>query len=76
MHRNRGRPARAYLLRCWQEGNAAPEQPPRWRFSVEEVLRKGPRRGFQSLEALMAYLQAELAAGSEDELPGELMEEG
>ena len=74
MHRNRSRPARAYLLRCWQEGNAAPEQPPRWRFSVEEVLRKGPRLGFDSLEALIAYLQDELAAGSEEESSGGLTE--
>jgi hypothetical protein len=74
MHRNWSRPSRAYLLRCWQEGNATAEQPPRWRFSVEEVLRKGPRRGFDSLEALMAYLEAELAAGSEDESSGGLTE--
>jgi hypothetical protein len=76
MRRNRSRPSRAYLLRCWQEANTAPEQPPGWRFSVEEVLRKGPRRGFDSPEALMAYLQAELAAASEDELPGGPMEGG
>ena len=68
----RSRPSRAYLLRCWQEGNTAPEQPTRWRFSVEEVLRKGPRRGFESLEGVAAYLQAELAADSDDELPGGL----
>jgi hypothetical protein len=41
---------------------------------VEEVLRKGPRRGFDTLEDVMAYLQDELAAGSEDELPNGPME--
>ena len=61
MRRNKSRPHRAYLLRCWQEGNTAPEQPPRWRFSVEEVLRKGPRRGFDSLEAVAAFLRSELS---------------
>lgn len=70
MRRTRSRPSRAYLLRCWQEGNTAPDQPLRWRFSVEDVLRKGPRRGFESLEGVVAYLRDELPVGSEDELPG------
>ena len=40
---------RACLLRCWQEGGDTPGRAPRWRFSVEEVLRKQPRRGFGDL---------------------------
>jgi hypothetical protein len=56
-------PARAYLLRCWQEGEAAPGKKVRWRFSLESVLQRRPRRGFDSLEALAAFLQAELADG-------------
>lgn len=55
------RPRRAYLLRCWQEGEATPGKEPTWRFSVENVLHKRPRQGFDSLEALVAFLQAELA---------------
>ena len=54
-------PNRAYLLRCWQEGAAAAGEEPRYRFSVEEVLQKQPRRGFDSLEALLAFLRAELS---------------
>jgi hypothetical protein len=54
---------RAYLLRCWQEGEAIPGKDTHWCFSVEEILRKRPRRGFGSLEALLAYLRAELTGG-------------
>jgi hypothetical protein len=56
--RKKNHPYRAYLLRCWQEGS-------HWRFSAEEVLHKQPRRGFDSLGALVAFLQAELV-GNED----------
>jgi hypothetical protein len=42
-------PYRAYLLRCWQE----------------EILNERRRKGFSSLGALIAFLQAELA-GSEE----------
>jgi hypothetical protein len=54
-------PYRAYLLRCWQEGGAAPGEEPFWRFSVEEILSERRRKGFTSLGALIAFLQAELA---------------
>ncbi len=57
---------RAYLLRCWQEEKATPGQEPRWRFSVEEVLHERRRKGFDSLEALVAFLRAELS-GDRDE---------
>lgn len=56
---------RAYLLRCWQEGGDTPGGAARWRFSVEEVLRKQPRRGFDDLEALFHFLQAEMAGGED-----------
>ena len=56
---------RAYLLRCWQEG-AAPGEEPRWRFSLEEVLHERWRKGFDSPEALIAFLRAELACGREE----------
>jgi hypothetical protein len=57
---------RAYLLRCWQEGGAAPGGSACWRFSVEEVLRERRRRGFTDLEALVAFLQAQFAGARED----------
>lgn len=60
MHSKKARPTRAYLLRCWQEGEAPPGEKGRWRFSLEEVLHKRPRQGFDSLEALIACVQAEL----------------
>ena len=53
-------PTRAFLVRCWPEKGVAPDQPPTWRFSIEEVRAERRVRGFASLEALMAFLQAEL----------------
>lgn len=44
---------RAYLLRCWQEGNS-------WRYSVETADKEQERRGFGSLEALLTWLETEL----------------
>ena len=52
-------PDRAYLIRCWQEHNAQPDTQ-RWRFSVEEVLHERKRWGFEELDALFAFLRAEL----------------
>lgn len=60
---------RAYLLRCWREQDATFGECPQWRFSVEEVLHERRRKGFASLEALLAFLRAELAGG-EGELSG------
>jgi hypothetical protein len=55
---------RAYLIRCWQENAAASSgahpHTPRWRFSVEEVLHERKRWGFEELDALFAFLRAEL----------------
>ena len=61
MQGEKSRSNRAYLLRCWQEGEAAPGKEPLWRFSVEEILNERRRKGFSSLGALIAFLQAELA---------------
>ena len=61
---------RAYLVRCWRDRSSSDEEHP-WRFSVEEVLHERRRKGFSNLEALFAFLQAELACssdGSTDEL--------
>ncbi len=58
---------RAYLLRCWREEYATAEGSPQWRFSLEEVPHERWRTGFTSLEALMAFLRAELADGEASE---------
>ena len=74
---------RAYLIRCWQERNSvygtlpagasAAVQPARqaWRFSVEEVLHGGKRRGFADLDALLDYLRAEFKGEFRGELGSE-----
>ena len=51
---------RAYLLRCWQEGDVATDNEPLWRFCVEDVFGERRRQGFGSLEALVAFLRVEL----------------
>ena len=45
---------RAYLLRCWRDAPAV------WRFSVEEVRAAARRRGLRDLDAVIAFLRAEL----------------
>jgi len=49
---------RAYLLRFWQE-RRPPAAGSAWRFSLEDP-HTGERQGFAGLEALLAYLQAEM----------------
>lgn len=51
---------RAYLLRCWQEGDVGTDRETLWRFSVEDVFGERRRQGFGSLEALVAFLRVEL----------------
>lgn len=64
---NKGyRPTRAYLLRCWEEGPTEPSGKPRWRYSLEGILPRRSRQGFDDLESLVAFLQFE-AAGLEEE---------
>ena len=61
-----GRPPRyhSYLLRCWSEG------PGGWRFSVEDP-HTGARRGFVTMAALVAFLDATLCAeGDAERAPG------
>ncbi len=65
MQEEKNQPYRAYLLRCWQEGKATPGKVSLWRFSVEEILHKRYQKGFSSLGALFAFLQAELVDGEE-----------
>ena len=72
MQGGRNQPYRAYLLRCWREGEVAPGQEPLWRFSVEEILYKRRRKGFNSLGALIAFLRGELAGGEREASDNEL----
>jgi hypothetical protein len=60
MYSKRNHLTHAYLMRCWQEGKAVSGEKLRWRFSLEGVLQKRPRQGFDSLEELVAFVQAEL----------------
>lgn len=46
---------RAFVLRLWQDDSNQG-----WRFSLEEIGRSLPRRGFRSLEAMTAFIEAEL----------------
>jgi hypothetical protein len=47
------------MLRCWEVRSPDPGGPATWRFSVEDP-HKGQKHGFANLEALTAFLQAEL----------------
>lgn len=53
-----------YLLTMWQERPASPEHPAVWRFSLEDT-RTDQRRGFGSLEGLVAFLRAQVEAGEQ-----------
>jgi hypothetical protein len=70
----KGRLHHAYLLRCWREGEATGSEKPRWRFCIEEVLQERPRQGFDDLDALIAFLQAEFIS-KDQTLPGGASEE-
>ena len=56
---------RTYLLTCWGEQSQDPFEPVAWRFRLEDP-HTGQRRGFASLEALVAALQREMAERSTD----------
>lgn len=62
----------AYLVRCWLEGETTGERP-RWRFCIEEVLQGEPRQGFEDLDALVAFLRAELVG---DQAPDQTLSDG
>ena len=51
---------RSYLLRCWLPQKIEPGDPPVWRVVVETVSNEPHRRGFNTFEELVAFLQAEL----------------
>jgi hypothetical protein len=55
----------SYMLRLWEVRSQRPGQPSTWHFSLEDP-QTGQRHVFPDLEALVAFLQAELE-GSGDE---------
>ena len=55
----------AYLLRFWEERSRLPDGPVVWRFSLDDP-RTGTRRGFATLEALVAAVREELADGADE----------
>ena len=57
---------RTYVLTAWQERSRDPAVPPVWRFSLLDPS-TGQRRGFASLEALVAALKQELAIETSDD---------
>ena len=56
-----GKPPRycVYVLRFWEERSRHPDRPGVWRFSLEDP-RTGERRGFASLEAVVAFLRGQV----------------
>ena len=52
---------RTYLIRCWEERSRDPTLPTVWRFSLEDP-HTGQRRGFASLQDMVAFLRGEAQA--------------
>ena len=50
----------SYLLRMWEARGERPGAAPTWRFRLQEA-RTGAQRAFPDLEALVAFLRAEMA---------------
>ena len=50
---------RAYLLRCWQEGQTE------WRFRLQNV-QTGEQTGFTNIEAMLTFLHGLLESGDGD----------
>jgi hypothetical protein len=44
----------------WEARGARPEEPPTWRFRLQDAS-TGEQRAFRDLEALVAFLRAEMA---------------
>jgi hypothetical protein len=53
---------RSYLLRCWEERGRTHAGADTWRFSLEDP-HTGRRRGFASLDDLVAAVRGELEPG-------------
>lgn len=46
----------SFILTLWQETEAAPEQPPAWRFRLEDP-HTAVRHGFKEMQELMQFLE-------------------
>ena len=55
-----GQNYRTFLLRCWQEADASPAGQAAWRFTLVQLGQEETKKGFASLEELVAYLRSEL----------------
>jgi hypothetical protein len=51
---------RSYLLRCWFPRELNPDNTSGWSVVVETVSSEPRRRGFNTFEELVAFLQVEL----------------
>ena len=59
---------RSFLLRCWEEPSQTSHSPMIWRFSLEDV-ETGERRGFRDLDALVIFMQTQIARSPPDGSP-------
>jgi hypothetical protein len=66
MRSKNNRSTRAYLLRCWQEGRVPRGDEIHWRYSLEGVLPKRSRQGFDDLESMVAFLRGELVEDGDE----------
>ena len=55
----------SWLLRCWELRGSGGAGGAGWRFSLEDP-HSGERRAFAGLDALVAFLRAELALGCDE----------
>ena len=62
---------RAFLLRCWQEADAGPAGQAAWRFTLVQMGEGKTKRGFASLEELVAYLDEQLAQAGSNPQPAQ-----
>jgi hypothetical protein len=51
---------RSYVLRCWPEKCASPEQPSQWRFTLHPISEAQRQHAFGSFEQLVAFLHSEI----------------
>lgn len=65
---------RAFIIRWWIEGMAGDGNEWQWRFLVEDIHDRQSRRGFNSFNELVLFLQTEVAKSSEDLLPNIVFE--
>lgn len=56
---------RSYLLRMWEARGEHPEEPPTWRFRLQNA-RTSAQRAFRDLEALVAFLRVEMERDGTD----------